>query len=108
VTAAGPLRGPPEGGGCAAARLVVPAEGTGPPLRPQGCCASRCARRPAAAPDPGDLCGPWRQVKAGRHSLPPPGAGTTRRAPSDPITATEVSTVRGEARSSSSLTRPRS
>jgi hypothetical protein len=28
-----------------------------PPLRPQGCFASRCARRPAAAPDPGASAG---------------------------------------------------
>jgi len=50
VNAAGPLRGPGKGGGFAAAGLVVPAKGTGPPPRPQGCCTSRCARRPCGPP----------------------------------------------------------
>jgi hypothetical protein len=50
VSAASPLCGPPNGGGFAAAGLAAPAKGTGPPLRPQGCCASRCARRPCGPP----------------------------------------------------------
>ena len=49
VSAAGPLRGPGKGGGCAAAGLLAPAKGTGPPLRPKG-----APHRPA-----GDVpCGP--------------------------------------------------
>jgi hypothetical protein len=50
---ASPLRGPknpPEGGGFAAAHSRLAAQGTGPPLRPQGCCASRCARQPCGLP----------------------------------------------------------
>jgi hypothetical protein len=42
----------PSGGGCAAAvhLTTAPREATGPPLRPQGCFASRCARRPCGPP----------------------------------------------------------
>ena len=37
----------------------APREGTGPPLRPQGCCAPPAGGGPCGAgPDPGDLCGP--------------------------------------------------
>jgi integrase-like protein len=39
-----------NGGGCAAAGLAEPAKDTGPPLRPQGWFASRCARRTFGAP----------------------------------------------------------
>jgi len=52
MTVASPLRGPksPEGGGFAATHLPRAAQATGPPLRPQGCCASRCARQPCGLP----------------------------------------------------------
>jgi hypothetical protein len=50
VTAAGPLRGPGKGGGFAAAGLTALAKGTGPPLRPNGCCASPRGRRPCGPP----------------------------------------------------------
>ena len=81
MSAAGPLRGPHKGGGCAAAVLVAPAKRTGPPPRPPGCCASPCGRRPCrAALDPGDPCGPWEQEKRAGHSLPRPDAGATRTA----------------------------
>ena len=37
----------------------APREGTGPPLRSQGCCASPAGDGPrGAGPDPGDHCGP--------------------------------------------------
>ena len=37
----------------------APREGTGPPLRPQGCCAPPAGGGPCGAGlDPGDLCGP--------------------------------------------------
>jgi putative transposase len=39
-----PVRSRNNGGGCAAAGLAEPAKDTGPPLRPPGCFASRCAR----------------------------------------------------------------
>ena len=88
-----PLRGPdPEGGGFAAAHLHhraaapgsgdAPRQGTGPPLRPPGCCAPlRGGLRPAwtpetsAAPQAGNT---------GRPSLPLPGgrgASGDHRAP---------------------------
>ena len=72
VSAAGPLRGPGKGGGCAAAVLAAPAKRTGPPPRPPlGCCASRWrATALRAALDPGDPCGPWKQEKRAGHSLP--------------------------------------
>jgi len=40
--------------------------------RPSGlkAAAHRLRRRPAAGPDPGDLCGPWRQATGAGHSLP--------------------------------------
>src|SRR6266700_2403349 len=67
---------PGKGGGFAAAGLLAPAKGTGPPLRPQGCSASRWrATALRAALDPGDHCGPWDQEKPGRPGLPPPGHG---------------------------------
>ena len=33
--------------------------------------------RPAAGPDPGDLCGPWRQDPKGRHKACPRAAHGT-------------------------------
>ena len=95
MSAAGPLRGPFKGGGFAAAVLAAPAKRTGPPPRPQGCCASRWrATALRAALDPGDPCGPWEQEQRAGSSLPRPGAGAARTAPSwAMITTTEVSTV---------------
>ena len=50
VTAAGPLRGPGKEAAAPPLALLAPAKGTGPPLRPQGCCASPCGRRPCGPP----------------------------------------------------------
>jgi len=51
MTLTSPLRGPGSpGGGFAAADPSGAAQGTGPPLRPPGCCASRCARQPCGLP----------------------------------------------------------
>ena len=94
MSAAGPLRGPGKGGGCAAAVLVAPAKGTGPPPRPQGC--FRIALRATAlraALDPGDPCGPWEQEKRADQGLPPPDAGAKGQPALAMITTTEVSTV---------------
>jgi hypothetical protein len=82
------------GGGCAATGLAAPAKGTGPPPRPQGCCASRWrATALRAALDPGDPCSPWEQEKRAGPGLPPPGAGATRPAMLAMFTTTEVSAV---------------
>ena len=91
VTAVRPLRGPEqEGGGFAAAHLYqrlprtrpgdAPREGTGPPLRPQGCCAP-LRGGPAAGPDPGDLCGPSGRKYGQAPACPAPGRG----APDGPL-----------------------
>jgi hypothetical protein len=45
------------------------AQGTGPPSSVKGCCAI-ATRRPAAALDPGDLCGPCRTVLRAGRGLP--------------------------------------
>src|SRR6266704_4141415 len=71
VTAAGPLRGPRKGGGCAAAGLAAPAKGTGPPPRPQGCCASRCARRPCRPPLTPETTAAPRNRKSGQATACP-------------------------------------
>jgi len=57
----------------------APRKGTGPPLRPQGCCASLKRRLPVpqvrgAGLDPGDLCGP-----SGRKSGQAPACPARRR-----------------------------
>ena len=87
VTAAGPLRGPDKRGGCAAAVLLAPANRTGPPPRPPGCC--RIALRATAlraALDPGNPCGPGssksgQAAKAGRpRACPGRDAGARRTA----------------------------
>ena len=92
-----PLRGPePEGSGFAAAHLLRAAarQAGGRAARGYGAAppASRllrtAARRPAAGPDPGDLCGPLRQdIRAGP-SLLHPGARRVQR--SAPGTQTNV------------------
>src|SRR5918998_2552559 len=73
-------------------------QATGPPLRPQGCFASRFARRPAAALDPGDLYGPWADHSAGRPNRPAAPARGALPRPQDPTI--EVSTVSGDCQSS--------
>ena len=47
-----PLRGPKSQKEAASPPLISwrAAQGTGPPLRPPGCCASRCARQPCGLP----------------------------------------------------------
>ena len=81
VTAAGPLRGPGKGGGCAAAVLAAPAKGTGPPPRPQGCCASPCGRRPYGPPlTPGTPAAPQSRKSGQATALPRPVTGATRTA----------------------------
>ena len=47
-----PLRGPKRQKEAASPPLIFwhAAQGTGPPLRPQGCSASRCARQPCGLP----------------------------------------------------------
>ena len=56
----------------------APREGTGPPLRPQGCCAPPACDGPCGAGlDPGDHCGPsGRKTRAGP-GLPRPGRGAS-------------------------------
>ena len=99
MTAAGPLRGPHKGGGCAAAVLAAPAKRTGPPPRPPGCSASPCGRRPCGPPwTPGTPAAPGNR-KSGQATACP---GQTRAHQGQPalatITTTEVSTLRGEPR----------
>ena len=71
-----PLRGPKSTEKEAASPPLIPgraAQGTGPPLRPPGCCASRWrATALRAALDPGDRCGPWGQEE--RQAQPCPRA----------------------------------
>ncbi len=52
---------------------AVPRSVRGPPLRPQGCSAPRCAGRPAAGLDPGASAAPGRQEPKGQASGLPPG-----------------------------------
>jgi len=78
VSAAGPTGGVDNGGGCAAASLECPLEGTGPPLRPQGAASSRCARRLRPPWPPGDPCGPEEVKRPCQHA--PARPGTRRRA----------------------------
>jgi hypothetical protein len=71
VSAASPLRGPGKGGGCAAAVLVAPAKRTGPPPRPQGCCASPCGRRPYGPPlTPGTPAAPGNKKSGQAQACP--------------------------------------
>ena len=83
-TYAGPLRVPGKGGGCAAAVLAAPANGTGPLLRPPGCCASPCGRRPCGPPLTPETTAAPRNRKSGQATgLPRPTAGATRPAGAD-------------------------
>jgi hypothetical protein len=96
VIAAGPLRGPGKGGGFAAAGLTAPAKGTGPPLRPPGCCASPCGRRPSGPPLTPETTAAPRDSKSGQATgLPRPDAGAKASPVPAVITTTEISTVRG-------------
>ena len=53
----------------------APLEGTGPPLRPQGCCAPPAGGGPCGAGlDPGDHCGPSARKKGAGPGLPARGA----------------------------------
>jgi hypothetical protein len=81
VSAAGPLRGPGKGGGCAAAVLAAPAKRTGPPPRPPGCCASPCGRRLAGRPGPRRPLRPLGAGKAGRPQPAPARRGRSKDSP---------------------------
>ena len=65
----------------AGAAAHLPGEGAaqcpGPPLRPQGCCASPAATALRAGLDPGDLCGPWAAGIKGQAQGPAPAAHAT-------------------------------
>src|SRR5215510_14737757 len=99
VTAAGPLRGPHKGGGCAAAVLVAPAKGTGPPPRPQGCCASPCGRRPCVPPlTPGTPAAPGSRKSGQARACPRRARAHQGQPVLTMITTTEFSTVGGEPR----------
>jgi len=76
VSAAGPLRGPGNGGGCAAAVLLAPAKGYG--AAPPASRVLRTALRATAlraALDPGDHCGPSGQEERAGHRPAPPARG---------------------------------
>ena len=63
---------------------VRAAQGTGPPLRPPGCCASRWrATALRAALDPGDHCGPWGQEERQAQACPRAARGTQNPAVAD-------------------------
>lgn len=73
MTATSPLRGPKSKKEAASPPLISrrAAQGTGPPLQPQRCFASRCAGRASGAPlTPGDRCGPWEQEERAGPGLP--------------------------------------
>ena len=81
-----PLRGPgPEGGGCAAAsrRLPrswpgdAPREGTGPPLRRQGCCASPAATALRAGLTPETTAAPQAGNSGQAPACPAPRRGAS-------------------------------
>src|SRR6266568_2888079 len=53
-----------------------PRKATGPPLRPQGCCASRCARRPCGPPLTPETSATPRPGRRGQaRALPRPARG---------------------------------
>jgi hypothetical protein len=84
VTAAGPAaraRQEREGGGCAAADFPgAPRRLRGRPSGVKGACASRCARRPAAALDPGASAAP-EAGKSGQAKACPAGRTAQSRLP---------------------------
>jgi hypothetical protein len=85
VTAAGPLRGPHKGGGCAAAVLNAPAKGYGaasPASTVLRIALQATALR--AALDPGDPRGPWEQEKRAGPKPAPPGRGRIKDSPCRP------------------------
>jgi hypothetical protein len=86
-----------SGGGCAAAdHPGRPAHGTGPPLRPQGCCASLTRRPCGPALTPETTAAP-RAGSTGRPGLPPAARGAPAKARSPhKNTKLEVSTVSGD------------
>ena len=74
MTMTSPLRGPTAHKEAASPPLIprCAAHATEPPLRPQGCCASRWrATALRAALDPGDHCGPWGPEQRAGPGLPP-------------------------------------
>ena len=82
MTAAGPLRGPGKGDGCAAAVLLAPAKGTGPLLRPQGCSAPPCGRRPCGPPlTPETTAAPGGRRSGQATACPNPASGRKKASP---------------------------
>ena len=82
MSAAGPLRGPGNGGGCAAAVLAAPAKAYGsaaPASRVLRIALRATALR--AALDPGDHGGPWEQEKRAGRGLPHPASGRKEDSP---------------------------
>ena len=55
----------------------APHEGTGPPLRPPGCCASPAATAQRAGLDPGDHCGPSARRYGQAPACPAPWRGAS-------------------------------
>jgi len=53
--------------------LAGVAQGTGPPLRPQGSLSRSLSRRPAAAPDPGASAAPGQRNQGQARACPQPG-----------------------------------
>jgi hypothetical protein len=95
VTAAGPLPwASGNGGGCAAADLLVPAKGyrAAPPASSVLRIALRATALRAAL-DPGDLCSPAARGTRAGPACPAWHAGTSRSATPLKITTMEVSTV---------------
>jgi len=82
--------------------LGCPAQGTGPPLRPQGCCASLTRRPCGPALTPETTAAP-QAGSTGRPGLPPAARGTSERtARQRTITKSEVSTVSGDCQDAAS------
>ena len=87
MTMTSPLRGAQEHRRRRLRRRSSPgraAQGTGPPLRPPGRCASRWrATALRAAPDPGDHCGPWGQEERQAQACPRAARGAQNPAVAD-------------------------
>ena len=79
MTMTSPLRGPKRQKEAASPPLIFwhAAQGTGPPLRPQGCSASRCARQPCGLPLTPETAAAPGARKSGR---PRPAPRCARRA----------------------------